>query len=220
MQKRAVLLDIDGTLVDSNDEHAWAWLDTCKEFGYECEFERVRWLIGMGGDKLLPELTALTEDSPEGERILQRRGEIFRASYAPAIRAFECARELLVRLSEDGYKLVVATSASEEDLATLLKQGNLDDLIDKSTSSDDADESKPAPDIVQAALKKGKVKAEAAVMLGDTPYDVVAAGRAGVDIVALRCGGWEDEELHGAAEIWDDPADLLAHYSTSILGKK
>jgi phosphoglycolate phosphatase-like HAD superfamily hydrolase len=101
-----------------------------------------------------------------------------------------------------------------------LKQAGLDDVIRKATSSDDAEESKPSPDIIEAALAKGKTSPAAAVMLGDTPYDVKAAARAGVVCVALRCGGWEDEELAGAHQIYDDPADLLDRYSGSIFGKK
>jgi phosphoglycolate phosphatase-like HAD superfamily hydrolase len=217
---QTVLLDVDGTLIDSNDEHAYAWVDVGREFGYEIEYERVRRMIGMGGDKVLPELTGLTEDSAEGKRILERRGEIFRAQYAPLLQPFEGARDLLVRMRADGYQLVVATSASEEDLDVLLERAGLDDVIGKATSSDDADESKPAPDIIEAALAKGKTGPQNAVMLGDTPYDVKAANRAGVKCVALRCGGWEDDELRGAHAIYDDPADLLRRYSESIFGKK
>ena len=220
MQIKTVLLDVDGTLIDSNDEHAYAWVDVGREFGYEIEFGRVRRMIGMGGDKVLPELTGLTEDSPEGERILERRGEIFREQYAPSLQPFDGVRELLLRLRDDGYQLVVATSASEEDLDILLKQAGIDDVIRKATSSDDAEESKPSPDIIEAALAKGKTAPEDAVMLGDTPYDVAAALRAGVTCVAVRCGGWEDDELRGARSIYDDPADLLSRYSDSIFGKK
>lgn len=215
-----ILLDIDGTLIDSNDEHAWAWVDVCEEFGFPCEFEQVRSMIGMGGDKVLPELTGLEEGTPEGERIVERRGEIFRTNYAPTLQPFEGVRELLERMQADGYKLVVATSAGEDDLDILLEQAGVADLIDRATTSDDAEESKPAPDIVEAALKKAKAKPEEAVMIGDTPYDVSAATKAGVRIVALRCGGWEDEELKGALEIHDDAAELLSRYSESVLGKK
>jgi phosphoglycolate phosphatase-like HAD superfamily hydrolase len=219
-EKKAVLLDIDGTLIDSNDAHASAWVEAGREFGYDIAFDRVRWLIGMGGDKVLPELTGLEEDSEKGKKILERRGEIFREEYLPKLKPFDGAHELLVRLRADGYKLVVATSASEEDLEALLKQGGLDDVIQKATSSDEADESKPAPDIIQAALKKGKVGPDEAFMLGDTPYDITAARRANVDAIAVRCGGWEDEELHGAIAIFDDPKDLLGHYSASPFGRK
>jgi HAD superfamily hydrolase (TIGR01509 family) len=214
---RAVLLDVDGTLIDSNDAHARAWVDAGDEFGYDIDFGRVRWLIGMGGDRVLPELTGLQEESDEGEKMLDRRGEIFRARYLPQLKAFPGAHELLQRLRADGKKLVVATSASAEDLKALLRQARLEDLIDDSTNSDEAEESKPAPDIVQAALRKSRAPASDVVMLGDTPYDVQAAGRAGVRIIGLRCGGWNERELKGAAEVYDDPAALLHEYERSML---
>ncbi len=220
MQFKAVLLDIDGTLIDSNDAHANAWVDAGKEFGYDIAFDHVRWLIGMGGDKVLPEVTGLQEESEEGEKILARRGEIFREQYLPKLKPFEYARELLQQMSDDGMKLVVATSASEEDLAGLLRQAGIEDLIDKAANSDDAEESKPAPDIVEAALKRGKVEPGEAIMLGDTPYDIGAATRAGVSIIALRCGGWDTEDLRGAVAVYDNPADLLGGYTSSPLRKK
>ncbi|HEX2165782.1 MAG TPA: HAD family hydrolase, partial [Longimicrobiales bacterium] len=205
----AVLLDVDGTLIDSNDAHARAWVDVGDEFGHEIEFGRVRWMIGMGGDRVLPELTGLEEESEEGRRILDRRGEIFRERYLPRLAAFPRTHELLARLREDGKELVVATSASEKDLNALLKQADLEDLIQKSTNSDEAESSKPAPDIVNAALEKAGRAASQVIMIGDTPYDVKAARRAGVRIIGLRCGGWTDGELAGAEEIHQDPADLL-----------
>lgn len=215
-----MLLDVDGTLIDSNDAHANAWVDVCREFGYEVPFEKVRWLVGMGGDKVLPELTGLTDDSADGEKILKRRGEIFREQYLPHLHAFDGAYDLLVRLRDDGFVLVVATSASAEDLEALLKRGGFDDVIEKASTSDDAEESKPAPDIVEAALKKANVGADRALMLGDTPYDIEAAVRAGVAIVAVRCGGWQDDDLRGAIAVFDSPADILTHYSESPFGKK
>jgi HAD superfamily hydrolase (TIGR01509 family) len=214
---RAVLLDVDGTLIDSNDAHARAWVDVGEEMGHGIEFGRVRWLVGMGGDRVLPELTGLTEDSAEGRRMLDRRGEIFREKYLPRLSAFPEAHALLERLRADGRKLVVATSASGKDLKALLEQADLESLIDDSTNSDEADESKPAPDIVEAALEKSGHNAGDVVMLGDTPYDVKAARRAGVRIIGVRCGGWTDRELKGAAEIYADPADLLACYDRSLL---
>lgn len=215
---RGVLLDVDGTLIDSNDAHAQAWVDVGREFGYGIAFDKVRWLIGMGGDKVLPRLTGLEEESDEGSKMLERRGEIFRAKYLLQLHAFPGARELLERLRRDGRTLVVATSASEEDMKALLRQGGIADLIEDAANSDDAEESKPAPDIVQAALKKVGAAAAEVVMLGDTPYDVKAALAAGVQIIALRCGGWKDEELKGASEIHDDPAALLKAYESSLLG--
>lgn len=215
---KAVLLDVDGTLIDSNDAHARAWVDVGQEFGYDVAFGQVRWMIGMGGDRVLPELTGLEEESEEGARILERRGEIFRSRYLPELEAFEGARELLERLDETGRRLVVATSASEKDLKPLLKQAGLEDLIDAATNSDDAEESKPAPDIVEAALKQTGEAAGDVVMIGDTPYDVKAARRAGVRIIGLTCGGWNETELRGAIEVYRDPAALLSAWNRSVLG--
>ena len=217
---KAVLLDIDGTLIDSNDAHAQAWVDVGEEFGYDVDFDHVRWLVGMGGDKVLPELTGLDQDSAEGKQVLERRGEIFRNNYLAGLRPFPETRALLEQIARDGMQLVVATSASEEDLKALLKQAGIADLIDQAANSDDAEESKPAPDIVEAAMKRAEVAPGEAIMIGDTPYDVAAATRAGVPIIAVRCGGWETDELKGALAIYDDPADLLASYSESPLRKK
>jgi HAD superfamily hydrolase (TIGR01509 family) len=214
---RAVLLDVDGTLIDSNDAHARAWVDAGAEFGQRIAFDDVRWLIGMGGDKVLPRLTGLEEDSEEGSRLLERRGEIFRERYLPALRALPGAAELVERLDREGLRAVVATSASETDLKALLEQAGLTSLLERSTNSDDADESKPSPDIVEAALAQAGVPAAQAVMLGDTPYDVAAAQRAGVRILAVTCGGWSAEELDGAAAVYADPADLLRRWDQSLL---
>lgn len=210
-----VVLDIDGTLIDSNDAHAHAWVDVGREFGHDIDYDRVRRLIGMGGDKVLPELTGVEEDTDEGQRMKERRGEIFREQYLPKLRAFPQTRALLERLRDDGYTLVVATSASKDDMDALLKQGGIQDLMEEKASSSDADASKPDPDIVQAALKSADARPVEAIMLGDTPYDVEASGRAGVRCVALRCGGWGDEDLGGAVAVFDDPADLLARYAES-----
>jgi len=212
---KVALLDIDGTLIDSNDQHAQAWVDVGREFGIDIDYAHVRRLIGMGGDKVLPQVAGLEEDSPRGEKIKERRGEIFRETYLPKLKPFPHARELLRRLRDDGWMLVVATSASKDDMDGLLKQAGIKDLIEEKTSSSDAEESKPDPDIVQAALKTADARPEQAVMLGDTPYDVEASGRAGVRCVALRCGGWGDAELGDAVAVYDDPADLLARYGES-----
>lgn len=206
--KRAVLLDVDGTLVDSNDAHAMSWVDTLLALGYEVTFDRVRELIGKGGDKLLPETTGIEKDSEEGKRIAKHRSTLFAKQYLPELRAFPGARELLGALRGSGLELVVATSAEEKELASILAVAGLDDLLDVRTTSDDAESSKPDPDIVQAALGKVGCRPHEAVMLGDTPYDVIAAGRAGVEIVALRSGGWADADLDGASAIYDDVAEL------------
>jgi len=215
----AVLLDIDGTLLDSNDAHAQAWSDVFREAGFEIGSETVLPLIGMGSDKLLPELTGIDAKSEEGKRLIERRKEIFLKEYFPAVRPFPKARDLLERLRADGARLVVATSASDDELRHLLATLGAEWLIDDQTTSSDAKRSKPDPDIVRVAVGKAGVGPERCAMLGDTPYDVEAATRSRVRAVALRCGGHGDDELRGAAEIHDDPADLLSRYEESLIGR-
>jgi HAD superfamily hydrolase (TIGR01509 family) len=215
----AVLLDVDGTLLDSNDAHAQAWSDTFKESGLEIGSETVRSLVGMGSDKLLPKLTGIDAESEEGKRLVERRTEIFLKEYLPTVRAFPNVHDLLDRMRSDGLKLVVASSAGEEELKALLGALGAEWLLPEATSSDDAERSKPDPDIVRAAVDQAGVGPERCVMVGDTPYDVEAATKASVRIVGVRCGGWGDEDLRGAAEIFDDPKGLLAHYDESLIGR-
>jgi HAD superfamily hydrolase (TIGR01509 family) len=210
-----VLLDVDGTLIDSNDAHARSWSETLAEFGRPAPPETVRPLIGMGGDKLLPRLLGVTAESAEGKKFLQRRAEIFRESYVPKLRPTRGAHALVERLRREGFRLIIATSAQEAELEVMLRQVGLDDLLPQRTSSDDAEESKPDPDIVEAALRKAKLQPGAAIMLGDTPYDVEAAGRAGVDTVAVLTGGWNAEALQDAIAIYEDPEDILRHFTAS-----
>lgn len=217
MPVKGVIFDVDGTLVDSNDQHARAWVDALAEFGYQVTYERVRALIGMGGDKVLPILTGLSADDAEGKRIGERREEIFAEQYLPRIRPFPGARDLLVRLRKEGLRLAVASSSKKEMLTRLLSLVGAEDLLEAKTSSDDAENSKPDPDIVQAALRRLGEAPDRAVMVGDTPYDIEAASRAGLTSIAFRSGGWKDEDLRGAIEIYDGPADLLEHLDQSIL---
>ena len=205
----AVLLDVDGTLVDSNDAHAHAWVDAFAEAGITVDFTRVRRCIGMGGDKLMPEVSGLGEETPVGTRISSRRREIFASAYLPHVKAFRDASRLVAALADRGMTVVAASSAKKGELQALLKIAGADRLLDDATSSDDAEESKPDPDIVQAALKQARVAPREALMIGDTPYDVEAATRAGVAAVAFRCGGWGDDDLRGAVGVYDGPWDLL-----------
>ncbi len=212
----AVLLDVDGTLVDSNDAHAQAWFEVFAHNGYATTLERVRALIGEGGDKLIPQITRLDAGSHEAKRLSAERGALFKRVYLPALRAFPQAETLLRKLSEAGLRLVVASSAKQEELRPLLELCGATRYIEHQTSSDDAAHSKPDPDIVQVALAKARCSPGAAVMLGDTPYDVTAAARAGVRAIALRSGGHPDAALAGAIAVYDDAADLVANFSGSI----
>jgi phosphoglycolate phosphatase-like HAD superfamily hydrolase len=214
--RKAVVLDVDGTVVDSNDAHAQAWIDAFRESGIPVDDERVRRTIGMGADKLIPHVAGISADSPEGGRISARRAEIFTSRYLPGIRPFPQIRLLVQRFVDDGYTVVVASSAKEEEIRVLLERADVADLIDSQTSADDAERSKPDPDIVQAAIARSGAALEAVVMLGDTPYDVDAAHRAGIPIVALESGGWRRDDLVGAIEVYRDPAELCAQYDRSL----
>jgi HAD superfamily hydrolase (TIGR01509 family) len=212
---RAAIFDVDGTLVDSNDAHAKAWVQAIAETGRHVEYSRVRPLIGMGGDKLLPEVTGISIESPEGKAIAKRRREIFATEYLPHLQPTRGAQRLLEWLRDERMKLVVATSADEEEVQDLLRVAGAAKMFESTASSDAAERSKPDPDIVAVALKRANCPAAQAIMIGDTPYDVEAALRAGIEIIALRSGGWSDAELRGAIAVYEDPADLLDHYDLS-----
>lgn len=215
---RGILLDIDGTLLLSNDAHARAWVAAFANHGYAVSFDRVRSLIGMGGDKLLPAIVpGLSDQQGEGKQIADERKTLFRQRELADLQPAPGARELVERLDRAGLKLVVASSASGDELDSLLQAARVDDLIDTATTSSDAKESKPDPDIVAAALDRSDLRAEEVLMIGDTPYDVESAARCGVGLIAVRCGGWDDDRLDGALAIYDDPADLLAHWRESPL---
>ena len=214
---KAVLFDVDGTLVDSNDAHAQAWVKAFQEHNVDVDAALVRRCIGMGGDKLMPEVSGIEEDSPEGKKIATRRGEIFTQEFIPKLRAFRGARDLVAAIKDRGYTAVAASSASKEDLKALLGIAGVEELMDDKTSSDDAEDSKPDPDIINAALKRAGTTAAETVMIGDTPYDLEAARRAGVDAIAFRSGGWKDADLTGAIAIYDGPWDLLEQINQSRL---
>jgi len=222
MELKAVLLDIDGTLVLSNDAHAQAWVEAFAAYGYDVPFEKVRPLIGMGGDQVLPKMVpGLNDEEGDGKAIAEKRKELIIERFGPTLAPTKGARELILRMQEAGLHLLIATSATSQELSVLLKAAQVDDLLnkDEAATSSDAEASKPAPDIVEAALSKLKMEPSEVLMIADTPYDIQSAKGAGVGMIAVRCGGFDDEQLKDALAIYDDPADLLAHYSSSPLGK-
>lgn len=214
---RAVLFDIDGTLLDSNDAHAHAWLDALRGHGVDVPFELVRSKIGMGGDKLLMDLARIDHESVEGRTIGERRTALFKAHYLADLGPTPGARSLVERLRQRGVLCCVVTSAGGSELADLLRAATVANLFEHTVTSDDANDSKPDPDLVKAALAKLGFGPREVVMIGDTPYDVAAAARAGVSTIAMRSGGWKDRDLDGAIAIYDHPADLLARIEESPL---
>jgi HAD superfamily hydrolase (TIGR01509 family) len=213
----AVLFDVDGTLVDSNDAHAAAWVKAFWEYGLTVDATAVRKSIGMGGDKLMPAVSGIKEDSPLGQLIARRRAEIFKREQLPRLKPFDGAKALVAAIKDRGCTAIAASSAKESELKPLLEIAGVDALMDGKTSSDDADESKPDPDIIVAALQRAHADRSEAILIGDTPYDIEAARRAGLETIAFRSGGWADDELKGAIAIYDGPWDLLARIDESPL---
>lgn len=214
---KGVILDLDGTLVDSNDAHAHAWIEAMGEAGYDVPYERVRSLIGMGGDNLLPSAINVDKDSEAGQGLAKRRQEIFKSKYLPHIRAFPGVKALVEQLRERSLKVAVASSGEQEEVEHLLSVAGVQALIEHQTTSADVENSKPDPDVLVAALGKLQLAPDEVLMLGDTPYDVQAAAKIGVGVIALRSGGFSDGDLQGAVAIYDDPAALLRQYDRSPL---
>ncbi len=211
----AVIFDIDGTLLDSNDANAYAWRKTFEEFGKRVPQPDIRASIGKGGDNLLPDFWSKEELERLEEPLGKRRSEIYQKELLPKMQPFTLAREFGARLRQDGRKVAVASSAKEEELKVALKLVGFEDLIQAQTSSDDAPSSKPDPDIFLAALDRlGKPDPKRVLVVGDTPYDVTAAKKAGMRTVAVLCGGFSRESLEeaGALAIFQSPSELLLRY--------
>jgi HAD superfamily hydrolase (TIGR01509 family) len=216
---RAVIFDVDGTLVDTVDFHAEAWKRALANFGHEVSLPNLRSQIGKGGDQFLPMFVSGDEIEAHGAEIENYRASLFKREYLPKIRGFPCVRELFLKLRADGLKTALASSAKGNELADYKKAADIQDLVDTETSSDDAERSKPYPDIFAEALRQLDLSPTDAIVVGDTPYDAEAATRAGLRMIALRSGGFPDDVLlsAGAAEIYDDCAHLLRDLDRSAI---
>ena len=220
---KAVIFDVDGTLVDSVDLHARAWQEALAHFGKRVEYERVRYQIGKGGDQLMPVFLSREELDEFGEQLEEYRGELFKRDYLPRVAGFPAVRELFERVRREGLQIALASSAKADELKAYKKVARIKDLVEEETSADDAEKSKPHPDIFEAALARlDGVSPSEAVVVGDTPYDAEAAGKAGVKTVGLLCGGFPEADLRaaGCVRIYRDAAHLLAEYDSSPLAAR
>jgi len=220
---KAVIFDVDGTLVDSVDLHAKAWQDAFRDYGHEIPFNDIRSQIGKGGDQLMPVFLSQNYIAARGDGLETHRGALLKERYLPRLKPFPGVRALFERVLARGLRIALASSAKEDELETYKRVADIGPLIDEQTSSDDAEKSKPHPDIFLAALNRlGDVSPEDVVVVGDTPYDAEAAGKAGLRTIGLLCGGFPEEGLRkaGCIAIYKDPADLLAQYDRSPLARE
>lgn len=211
LEASAIIFDVDGTLVDSVDFHAEAWRRAFAAFRIEIGFDAIRSQIGKGGDQLLPVFLGPEDVAKRGEQIEAFRSDLFKRDYLPKVRGFHGTRALFERLISDGKIIALGSSAKGEELQSYKKAARIDDLPLIEVSSDDAERSKPHPDIFQAALERMGSTPDRTIVVGDTPYDVEAANKAGIRTVAVLSGGFDEGALReaGAIEIYADPAGIL-----------
>jgi HAD superfamily hydrolase (TIGR01549 family) len=210
---KAFIFDLDGTLVDSNELHVESWDRAFRHFGKEFSRAELRAQIGKGSDQYLPEFLSAEEMKRFGKELDEYRSELFKKEYLPRVQPFPKVRELFQCLRDAGQRMMLATSGKRTDTKHYTKLLEIDDLIEGYTSAEDAEQSKPAPDIFAVALRKlGDVSAPEAVVVGDTRFDVEAAAKASLVTIGVLCGGTSEEVLHkaGAIAIYRDPADILA----------
>jgi HAD superfamily hydrolase (TIGR01549 family) len=218
---KAIIFDIDGTLLDSVDLHAQAWQEAFRHFGHDIPFDEIRSQIGKGGDQLLPVFLSEAEIKERGKEIEEYRSDLFKRKYLPDVKPFPCVRELFLKIKSKGQQVALASSARGDELEHYEKIAHIEDLVEVKTSSADAKRSKPHPDIFEAALERlgDSLKREDVVVVGDSPHDAEAAKRAGLRTVGVRCGGFPEEDLRsaGCIALYDGPEELLRRYEETPL---
>jgi len=221
MRIKAVLFDIDGTLVDSNGFHIAAWQEAFATIGKHFDQRVIHDQIGKGTDMLVPALLP-DIDKEAQEKLGEAHGEIFKARFLPRVQPFADAREILARVHADGRRVVLASSASKAELDHYVDLLDAGAIVSETTSADDVERTKPAPDIFATALEKvAPLAPEEVMVLGDTPYDIEAARKCRIAAIGVRSGGFADDVLieAGAVALYDDVAHLLRDYARSPLAR-
>ena len=218
---KAAIFDVDGTLLNSVDLHALAWHEAMMKFGHAVSFEQARSQIGKGGDKLIPHFIDSDAQREHGKELEEWRGKRFKSEYLPLVRPFSAVPDLLRHVRDAGLRIAVASSAKKDELGKYLDIAGIADLVDVTTSSDDVEESKPAPDIFEVVLKKLGIEGGDTVAIGDTPYDAEAAAKAGIATIGVLSGGFTEESLRqaGCVQVYPGPAAILACFGDSLLAK-
>jgi len=210
-----ILFDVDGTLVDSVDQHARAWQEAFDHFGKHVAFDAVRAQIGKGGDQIIPHFLSPREVAAIGDKLDKFRAEIFKRNYLSGVRPLPRVHDLLERLNGDGVKCVLASSAKEAELKHYIEICKIGDYVAAKTTAEDVDKSKPNPDIFQMAMDKaGKPTVDKVRVVGDSPWDITAAQASHLACISVLSGGFPEVDLKraGATSIFRDPADILEGY--------
>jgi HAD superfamily hydrolase (TIGR01509 family) len=216
---RAALLDVDGTLIDSNYHHALAWYRAFRRSGIVLPLWRIHRHVGMGGDQLVPALLGQRLDEERGEEIREARDEEY-GRLIGEVTPLQGSRELIAELKERGLTVVLASSSPQDEIDYYLDLLDARELADAWTTDDDVRATKPEPDLVHAALEKAGT--EDAVMVGDTPWDVEAAKKTGIETICVMTGGFSEQELHdaGAVAVFESVEELRRHLDDTPLGSR
>ena len=216
---QVAIVDVDGTLVDTNYQHAIAWFRAFRRFDVTEQLWRIHRHIGMGGDQLVAAVAGDEVEERHGDDIREAESELYRELIGE-VRTMEGSRELIVELGERGNAVVLASSAKEWEIDHYIDLLDAREIIEAWTTSADVEQTKPEPDLVHAALDKVDWRPEDALMIGDTIWDVEAAARAGVETLAVRTGGFSEQELRdaGARDVYTSVEELRQSLRQTALG--
>ena len=219
-RRRGVLFDVDGTLIDSSYIHTVSWWGAFRQQGYDVPMASIHRHVGMGGDRLVDSLLPGGRDRALDPEILASHGALY-ASHWPSLRALDGAKDLLAQCHTGGLAVALASSARRKDLEVMKSILDAEAFIDAATSANDAKNSKPAPDILVAALEAINVQAADAIYIGDAVWDMQAAAALEIPAIGVTCGGVSAGELRdaGAVEVYEGPRDLLRNLPSSALGR-
>jgi phosphoglycolate phosphatase-like HAD superfamily hydrolase len=215
--RRAVILGLEGVLVDTREASTLAWLVALHDGGHNASIDLLRHLSGVAASELLRIVAGVRADSPEGSEIIRHQDRIFRTWYLPRILPFVGARRLIQRMKSDGLRVVALSSGSADSAPDLVRASGVADLLDDVVSADGEARDAALAEIVTSIIAKCGCTRAGIVMVGDSPYDVATGERGGIDVIALRCGGWTDDSLQGAIAVYEDHIHLLSQFQTSPL---
>ena len=217
-QRRAVILGLEGALVDSREASTLAWLVALHDGCHDVAIDLLRHLSGVAADELLRIVAGIRAESTEGKQIMRQQERIFRTWYLPRILPFVGARRLLQRMKADGLRVIALSSGSADTAPDLVRASGDVDLLDDVISADGEPRDEAMAEIIGSVISQCNCTRENIVLVGDSPYDVAAGERAGIDVIALRCGGWTDATLQGAVAVYEDHVHLLTQFQSSPLG--